>query len=109
MSAADWLTSDAVTADLARIKQEGEPQRPESLIEKTATAVAARLEEYGDGSEDNGRETVLRALTYLFDALEEDILDDWQECLIGTAQMDIQWRFGKALDWARRNGSAAGP
>ena len=81
----------------------------ESLIEKTAGAVSAWLEECGDGSEDNDRETVLRALNHFIDTLEEDLLLAWKESLFRGDQYDLPWRFGCSLDWARRNYPDAGP
>lgn len=83
--------------------------RPASLIERTAVALSKRLEAAGDGSEDNSQATVLRALHFLLDTLEEDILEDWEECLLGPARINLPSRFSAALDWEREHQPSAGP
>lgn len=80
-----------------------ETGRPESLIERTARRVSARLTERGDGSEDTSPATILRALHRCLDQLEEDVLMDWEECLVGCASPNVPMRFAEALQWARRD------
>jgi hypothetical protein len=85
-----------------RCRQTGRGGVGNNLVEQTASSLAKRLEDLGDGSEDNSVSTVQRALHRLFDTLEEDLLEDWQEILVGwSPKVDMQRRFDIALAWAR--------